>query len=207
MALIKRIPVFVEACEIRSKTTSGDKHHALGRMLNFTEFAMEWLSPRIARGIIPISHRIADFYRQKGVPDDRLFLLPILVDAGMYATPSFSEVPALTGKRYFLNSGSFVEKDGVEYIVEAFIQVACEKKDIHIVFTGNVSEQDQAKVRDALVKGGVAGRALFIGMLSRAELIWAYQHAIGLLCCRTNSPYANFGFPTKLGEYLATGTP
>ncbi len=54
--------------------------------------------------------------------------------------------------------------------------------------------------------GGVAGRALFTGMLSRAELIWAYQHAIGLLCCRTNSPYANFGFPTKLAEYLATGT-
>ena len=206
-AMIMRIPVFVEVCEIRSKTTSAIKLHALGRMLKFTEIAMEWLSPRIARGIIPISHRIADFYRQKGVADDKLFLLPILVDAGMYSEPSCSEVPVLVGKRYFLNSGSFVEKDGVEYIVESFIQVARENLDICIVFTGNVSEQDQEKVRDTLSSGGVAGRALFVGMLSRAKLIWAYQHAVGLLCCRTNSPYANFGFPTKLAEYLATGAP
>lgn len=207
VALMRRLPIFVEACEIRSKTTSGSKRHALGRMLNFTEYAMEWLSPRIARGIIPISYRIADFYRAKGVGDDRLFLLPILVDASMYAAPSDQQVTALVGKRYVLNSGSFVEKDGVGFLIDAFIQVAQKVADVHIVFTGNVSAQDRDKVSVAMDQAGVSGRALFVGMLSRAELVWAYQHAAALLCCRTNSPYANFGFPTKLAEYLATGSP
>jgi len=28
-----------------------------------------------------------------------------------------------------------------------------------------------------------------------------------LLCCRSNSEYANFGFPNKLAEYLSVGIP
>ncbi len=48
---------------------------------------------------------------------------------------------------------------------------------------------------------------IFTGFLSRESLIWCYKHAAGLLSCRSNSDYANYGFPTKLAEYLATGTP
>jgi glycosyltransferase involved in cell wall biosynthesis len=95
----------------------------------------------------------------------------------------------------------------VGYLIDAFISVVRERPEFYMVFTGSVNKQDQKKVMDTMTKAGVPERVIFSGMLRRTELVWAYQHAIGLLCCRTNSPYANFGFPTKVGEYLAAGAP
>ncbi|WP_279245008.1 glycosyltransferase [Candidatus Litorirhabdus singularis] len=206
IAVMKGIPVFVEACEIRSKTTGGITRHAIVRMFDFTEKWMEWISPRVASGIIPISHTISDFYREKGISEEKLFLLPILIDCEVYRKTSASFVKELEGKVYFLNSGSFVEKDGVGYIVAAFIEVLKKTPDIFLVFTGNVSDSDKDKVRAVFLENSLPENVIFPGMLSRAELVWAYQNANALLSCRTNSKYANFGFPTKIGEYLASGT-
>ena len=160
----------------------------------------------MASGLIPISHGIADFYRDKGITEEKLFLLPILVDAEFYGKQSKDVVNELEGKEYFLNSGSFVEKDGVDYIVKAFVEVLENNPDTYLVFTGNVSESEIIRARSIFLERSLSEKILFPGMLSRAELVWAYQNAVGLLSCRTNSPYANYGFPTKVGEYLAAGT-
>ncbi|MBT8131077.1 MAG: glycosyltransferase family 4 protein, partial [Gammaproteobacteria bacterium] len=53
----------------------------------------------------------------------------------------------------------------------------------------------------------IAQRIVFTGFLSRKQLIWCYQNAVASLSCRSNSVYANFGFPTKLAEYMAAGSP
>ena len=205
--LLRRIPIFVEVCEIESSSTPKSRNSVLKDVFNSMEWIMEWLIPHIAIGLIPISQQIADFFRLKGVEKDDIFLLPILVDTNLYLTRSTFEIASLVNKKYFLNSGSFDEKDGVTYMVKAFINVARENPDLYLVFTGLVSEQNKAEVVSILSKNYIPERALFVGMLSRAELAWAYQNAVGLLCCRTNSEYANYGFPTKLGEYLASGTP
>ncbi|WJW75303.1 glycosyltransferase [Thiohalobacter sp. IOR34] len=207
VARILGIPVFVEACEVRSKATGGSKRHLVGRLLNFSERLMEFLVPRIAKGVIPISEGIALYYRNKGLEGERIFMLPILTDVKLYSFPVSQEVPQLSGIRFFLNSGSFVEKDGVAYIVEAFIKVCRQRDDVYLAFTGNVSAGDQRRVLEAMKAAGLGGRVIFVGLLSRRELVWAYQNAVGLLCCRTSSVYAGLGFPTKLGEYLASGTP
>lgn len=207
VALIRRIPVFIEICEIRSKATAGSKRRKLGKLLDTFDVIMEWLTPKVARGIIPISHGIEDFYRAKGVEKGASYLLPILVDIGQYAVRSAAQVNSLSGKDYFLNSGSFAEKDGIDYVLDAFTKVASDYPGLYLAFTGYVVDSKKELVEQRLEKSGLNSRVVFTGLLSREELVWAYQNAKALLSCRTNSEYANYGFPTKVGEYLASATP
>ena len=78
--------------------------------------------------------------------------------------------------------------------------------DIRLVFTGHTTSDVEKRILE------IAGEnsrdwIVFTGHLSRDALIWCYKNALGLLSCRSDSDYANYGFPTKLAEYLATGTP
>lgn len=208
LAKLRGVSVFVEACEVGSRFIGAQNERALRRIVVKSGAAfMEWLTPRLAAGLIVISGPILEFYREKGVKEDRLFLLPILVDVDEYAQPADSSVDLLKGTRYLLNSGSFTEKDGVPYLIRAFGKVATKYPDLYLVFTGHVAEADREDAVQCLGNSDIAKRVIFTGFLERREIIWCYQNACALLSCRSNSPYANFGLSTKLGEYLASGAP
>jgi glycosyltransferase involved in cell wall biosynthesis len=161
----------------------------------------------LAGGVIPISHGIKAFYADKGMDKRRIFLLPILVDTDLYGEKVDQPVTELVGKDYFLNSGTFNEKDGINHLVAAFEVFSKQHQDFFLVFTGDGTEDKRKFIEAHLEDKALAGRVLFVGFLSQNELIWAYQNAKGLLSCRSNSEYANYGFPTKLGEYLSSGSP
>jgi glycosyltransferase involved in cell wall biosynthesis len=77
---------------------------------------------------------------------------------------------------------------------------------IKLVFTGEATKSIREKILWSTDSKGQEW-IIFTGFLSRDALIWCYKNARGLLCCRSNSDYANYGFPTKLAEYLASGRP
>lgn len=206
-AKVRGIPIFIEACEVWSTIPKEDLKSLTRRAVASGDRWLERWIPRMARGVIPISHNIANFYVAQGVQEDRLFLLPILVDMELYRQRSDAEIKSLKSIDYFLSSGSFGEKDGLAFMVEAFECVADEFPEIRLVFTGNVDEKTKEETLGLLKSARLRDRIVFTGFISRDQLVWAYQNARALLCCRSNSLYANYGFPTKLGEYLASGSP
>lgn len=208
VARMRGIPVFVEACEVGSQFIGAANERALRRVaVKGGAILMEWLAAKYAMGLIVISEPILEFYRSKGVAEGRLFLLPILVDVEQYAQPVQDQVDRLAGKQYLLNSGSFTEKDGVPYLIRAFGKIADRYPKLHLVFTGHVPEAERKAAVRYIGDRAAVNRIIFTGFLQRQEMIWCYQNAVALLSCRSNSPYANFGLSTKLGEYLASGTP
>ncbi len=204
---LRGIPVFIEACEVWSAIEKDDLGTLKRRLVASGDRWLEKWTPRLVRGVIPISHHIADFYRGLGVPEDRLLLLPILVDVDRYKQCADAEIERLKSVDYFLSSGSLGEKDGLAFMLEAFERVADEFPNVRIVFTGGIDEDTKQKALARIREPGHRDMVIFTGFLGREQLVWAYQHAQAVLCCRSNSAYANFGFPTKLGEYLASGTP
>src|SRR5690606_35014547 len=50
-------------------------------------------------------------------------------------------------------------------------------------------------------------KVILTGFISSKELYCYNQLADLLFVCRSNSPFANHGFPWKLGEYCMTGKP
>lgn len=205
-AKVLRIPVIVESCEIPSTQLDRLQLDPIRRMANSGETLMERLIPKLSVGLLPISRRIQDYYLHRGLTIDAAYLLPVLIDFDYYRTAGQMPFEALRGQRYLLNSGTFTEKDGLSYLVAAASQVRNSHPDIKLVFTGAPSPTIRQKILQ-MGGGGAEKWIMFTGFLSRDQLVWCYKHALGLLSCRSNSSYANYGFPTKLAEYLAAGTP
>ena len=205
LARLLRIPIIVEACEVFSTSTDVVGTGLMRRLANGGQALMERKLPAMASGLIVISRRIKDYYRALGFAEESIYLLPVLTDIERYQGEG-TVVSHLVGEQYFLNSGSFAEKDGIAYLIDAMVAVRADYPGLKLVFTGFAGEVIK---RNILTRAGVggAGWIIFTGMLNRDELIWCYKRATGLLCCRSNSDYANYGFPTKLAEYLSCARP
>lgn len=206
VAKVMRIPIIVEVCEVFSTSTDIAGSGFLRRVGNSGQSLIERLTPLIASGLLVISRHIRQYYEQLGLPDNKSYLLPVLIDVERYEKGGNTAVANLAGVRFFLNSGSFNEKDGLAHLVQAMARIHQEHPDVRLVFTGNAPESTRKRLLDSSGSGG-KNWILFTGLLTRDELIWCYKNAAGLLCCRSNSDYANYGFPTKLAEYLASGRP
>lgn len=205
LAKLLRIPLVVESCEIPSQSIDILQVGRIRRWANSGELYMERLIPRLAAGLLVISNGIKNYYQKLGLDSDAAYLLPVLIDAERYEAKG-SPVESLNGQRYLLNSGSFSEKDGLSFLVSAIAEVHQQHPDIKLVFTGSAAKPIQEKIV-AMAGANSADWIVFTGFLTRDELIWCYKNAVGLLSCRSNSSYANYGFPTKLAEYLITGSP
>ena len=206
VARIMRIPIIVEVCEVFSTSTDIAGSGFLRQAGNSGQSLIERLTPVMASGLLVISTHIRQYYGQLGLPEKKAYLLPVLIDVERYEKGGNTAVANLAGVRFFLNSGSFNEKDGLAHIVQAMATIRQEYPDVRLVFTGNAPESTRKRL---LGSSGAGDKdwILFTGLLTRDELIWCYKNATGLLCCRSNSDYANYGFPTKLAEYLASGRP
>lgn len=206
VAKLLGISMIVETCEIRSNLVEMSEFSLIRRWANSGESLMEKLIPKLSKGILPISHRIQDFYVHLGLATDASYLLPVLIDAEHYQATDGAAIDTLKGQKFLLNSGSFSEKDGIPFLIAAMIKVLAQQPDIKLVFTGSDSPDIQQKIF-RMAGENAEDWIVFTGFLSRDELIWCYKHAAGLLSCRSDSSFANYGFPTKLAEYLASGGP
>jgi len=206
MAKLLRIPLVVESCEIPSQSIDRLELDTIRRWANSGESLMERLIPKLAVGVLAISYGIRNYFEKLNLKNDATYLLPVLIDSDRYESCDGVPFDALIGQRFLLNSGSFTEKDGLSYLVSAMAKVVEHYPDIKLVFTGHADKSTREKIYN--LAGGNGSRWIyFTGFLSRDELIWCYKNAAGLLSCRSNSRYANYGFPTKLAEYLASGVP
>lgn len=201
-----RIPLIVELCEIYSKTTDKTEVGLFRRLANSGESFMEKLTAIFSSGLLVISRGIRTYYEKLGIKENQSYLLPVLIDLDRYRNGETVAREELSGQRFFVNSGSFSEKDGLPHLINAMISIHEAHPDIKLVFTGNAPVNVRERIwRNAGLNA--ENWVVFTGFIGREELIWCYKNAIGLLSCRSNSDYANYGFPTKLAEYLASGRP
>ena len=132
--------------------------------------------------------------------------LPISIDID-YITGFKSEIKPDTNQNRIqaFYGGSFGEKDGFVYLLRGF-ELACEQNGtIDLILTGEVSKATVSKVQLLIASSKYKDRIKYLGLLPTTEYFTAMANADILCMCRINSEYANYGFPFKLGEYLASG--
>ncbi|MDD2337018.1 MAG: glycosyltransferase [Geobacteraceae bacterium] len=201
---ILRLPMILELCEIFS---SSDDKLLKHRIKRFGSIITDKILPKMCSGVIVISTQILEFVTNNNISLSKIFHLPILVDFDKFSIRSKDSVHELTGKKYFLNSGTLEDKDGIEYILKAFLSISKTYDDLYLVFTGGAHPDRKKLVVDSAIKFNLENRIIFTGFIPESQLIWSYQNATALLCCRSNKKFTNYGFPTKLAEYLASGKP
>ena len=206
LAKIYNVPIYFELCEIRTAEGSGSKDNFFRKLTRLGDILTENIAHKISNGLIVISNNIKDYYINKGALPDKILVVPALVECDKFNI-STSPLPLLLNKRYFLSIGSYGKKEGIYFILEAFGKICKQFSDTLLVFTGTPPPTIKAQIDSIATKYNFIDQLVFTGFLDRATLLWCCQNATALLACRTSSHFAEYGFPTKFVEYLASARP
>lgn len=101
----------------------------------------------------------------------------------------------------FSYSGSFGNKDGLSFFIQAFKNISDKYPNCILYLSGKGNDPQ------LYLKNYTKDNIKYLGYISDEEYYSLADNSDILCMTRTNSKYANAGFPFKLGEYLATGNP
>lgn len=174
---------------------------AIGGKMHLRRRINEWISDRLTSFAM---REAASFVISTALqrqtetryPKTKLCLLP-------NATPSLKREQKMSLHKPLrvLYSGTFASKDGANFLVDGAIKAVKKGCKMELVMMGKGQPWDM-KVLDKLKD---YDWAKYLGFVSDEELLNQIQDADVLCMTRNNSLFANYGFPFKLSEYLATG--
>lgn len=154
---------------------------------------------KLVNGIIVISSYLKSKMQRLTKFKTPIFMLPISANIRHTGSPERVE-------SYFFNivyAGTFGEKEGIQYLLEAFSQISNEFPYVRLKLIGP-PDKSINKIIDRMGKNL---NVVLTGYLNDDDYFHELENANLLCMTRINSEYANAGFPFKLGEYLATGNP
>jgi len=129
-------------------------------------------------------------------------LIPVTVNLNYFKNEGYE--PDKSNLKIFYG-GSFGEKDGLGYLVDAFDEVCKTDSRVKLILTGAGNNRDVEKIKQRIENSPNRDRVIFMGFLSISDY-YATLNSCDIFCMtRINSRFANAGFPFKLGEFLATG--
>ncbi len=152
--------------------------------------------------VIVISSHLENKLKAIFKDERKVFYIPITVDLGRIAAcTSYKQYP----EKVFYG-GSFGKKDGLDTLIKAFSSFSKQFPDAELILTGKGENMvDFESIMSFIHARDGKSNINYLGFLSSAEYE-ATLAACDVFCVtRNNSGAANTGFPSKLGEYLASG--
>ncbi len=99
-------------------------------------------------------------------------------------------------------------KDGIDILINAFAKVVKKHNNYELHLYGSAHSKEKMQKYYEMVKQlEITQSVYFMGRVSRDVITSKIKNARILVLPRPDSIQAQNGFPTKLGEYLATGNP
>jgi glycosyltransferase involved in cell wall biosynthesis len=175
-----------------------DQPHFLSKLKNKSRIVLDRLIFTLADGLIVISKYLKNKYDRKSSKPIPIYLIPISAECGNEAESKGNSV----GTIKFVYAGSFGEKDDVTTLIRAFENVQRRNAKGKLFLSGKGGYLESVKNK---IQGNKSME--YVGYLPDKDFYQFLKRADVLCMIRTNSTYANAGFPFKLGEYLATGKP
>jgi glycosyltransferase involved in cell wall biosynthesis len=163
---------------------------------------------KVFDGILVISEELGRYVKPHMRRRAQLLRMPILVDPDEFAKPPEGK-ELLPERRYVMYFGPLNEyKDGVVSLMKAFGRVADEFPDVDLALVGDYSRDGRASEFERIAEElGILDRIAITGPVEREDVPRYLHQATVLALARPASRQAVHNFPTKLGEYLATGKP
>lgn len=178
--------------------------HAGAGIRGKVELFWRWRGLRGCDGVVAISPTILTELTSRLEPS-RLLLLPVVIDADEFGGPRGAERRASNEIVY---TGRLDDtKDGVGTLLEAFAAVIRAKPDARLALAGEHEAPAIEEYRSRAAGLGVEDFTRFTGRLSREDLIRRMREAAALVLPRPDTPQNRANMPTKLIEYLASGSP
>lgn len=176
-----------------------------GNNLSFVKKIILRIRLRAARnfsGLFVISKALKEYYSAQRVKN--IEVVNMFVDASRFDLPKTN-----TSEKYIAYCGRIsYQKDGVNDLIQAFKYVHDVHPEYRLKLIGAFENEQVKKGLQALVIELNLNKYIdFPGLIPPEELPMYLKNAEILALARPNNIQARYGFPTKLGEYLATGNP
>lgn len=177
----------------------------MGKQASFAKRVLIHLTLIAARhfsGLFVISNSLRKYYGERGVKN--MEIINMFVDKSR-----FEGLHKNSNEDYIGYCGTIsMYKDGVDELIRAF-SVFHKKYSGYRLYLFGRFENDSVKTE--LIREvcdlGISSNVVFTGPVDPTELPQKLKNASILALARPANIQAQYGFPTKLGEYLATGNP
>ena len=154
-------------------------------------------------GLIIISNNLLNYYKNELREKVDYKLIPVLVDCS-----EFDKVVA-EKQDYIAYAGNLSqEKDGIYTQLKAFSKASKVYPNLKFYVIGKAQHQESQKKVNALVdKLGIKDKVIFTGFVSREFLVKTFKNAKALMLFKPEGIQAEYCFPSKTAEYLASASP
>lgn len=153
-------------------------------------------------GFLLITQNLMQYFDEKYHGKAKIHI-PMTVDIERFADLD------IENKKVITYSGSLNDqKDGVGILIKAFALIFKKFPDYNLYLYGEYESKElRDKYENEIVNYGIKDHVFFRGKIDRNLIPTALKESSLLVLPRPDSVQARNGFPTKLGEYLATGNP
>ena len=177
-----------------------EKNNRIKKTL-YTWFVLTWQF-RLFDALFLMTDELIEFYGRYAKKKSVIQKLPMTVDFSRFGSPASHQKDA-----YIFYAGSLSErKDGVESLINAFNKVSVAYPHISLKIAGGAKGGEE-KLASIVKTLSLEGKVHFLGFVGREEIPDYLCSAKIVVLPRPDSRQARGGFPTKLGEYLASGRP
>jgi glycosyltransferase involved in cell wall biosynthesis len=161
---------------------------------------------RLFDAILVMTTRLETYFRDRIRKRALILRVPMTVEMSRFLTNTWSSPERSKYIAYCGYVGG--NKDGVQNLIEAFAELATRHDDVKLYVIGDSSgTTDLERLQQIARDLGVQHRVVFTGRVLRHEIPRYLCNASVLALARPASLQSEGGFPSKLGEYLATGNP
>lgn len=154
-------------------------------------------------GLLLMTNPLIEYFRNERHFGKPILHVPMSVDVERF------QLDNIPKKKHILYCGELNdEKDGVGVLIKAFAMIAADYPDYLLLLIGSASNSEKLEHYHKMVRDlAITDRVLFLGKKSNDDMPIYLLEASVLVLPRPASIQAQHGFPTKLGEYLASGNP
>lgn len=151
-------------------------------------------------GIVVISKALESYFKPYLKRGATMHLMPILVEMERFsqAGPGSKNVITYCGSM----QGT---KDGVPLLIDAFSKITAQFPGTNLQLIGPTDFEGFRLLEEQIASLGLTERIVFTGRVERDEMPGLLGESRILALARPFTKQSEGGFPTKLGEYLATG--
>lgn len=177
------------------------KHHKN----SYNSYLKDKIFPKVDLCLVMTDVLMKHFSQFPNLKNDISFLkVPMTVDIDRF-TSERSEPKYHKPYVAYCGTSSFL-KDGVDILIKSFSAISERYPKVHL-YIAAYWHKDGPKMLELISSSGFKDRIFYLGTLIRDEIPLFLKNASLLALPRPDSLQARGGFPTKLGEYLATGVP
>lgn len=161
---------------------------------------------KYATKFITCSDALIDYYSAFTKETCTYIKIPAVVNYSNFS--STDTISPFAEKQYIAYCGDMNNnKDGVYDLLKAFAIVSSKKPDFYLCLIGTASITELEKIKSAITDFNIQNRVILTGRIPHHLMPGYLINAKLVALARPNNKQAEGGFPSKLAEYLCTGTP